>query len=315
MSSIKEHRVDILMATYNGGLYIKDQLESILNQNYKGWRLLIHDDGSTDTTLAVIMEFEYRDSRVKLIDDRHQFKNASANFLHLLRCTSAPFIIFCDQDDIWLPNKLEILVKAMTTSTSPLAVYCNAFSWKNNKIINSSVIKYHRNSLQNTLFLNSGVQGASMMFNQSLLKIIMNRLPDYVFMHDHLLTLAAVTFGELQYIDKPLMYYRQHDQNVTGNMEERKLMRLANFLFKGESVIERRHFRAVESFYSSYRNLIDMDKDKRVLFEAYFSYAKSNMIKRLSIILKHNFRIGNSKLILIVKTILRKSINKSYNNE
>jgi rhamnosyltransferase len=301
------------MATYNGGLFLKEQIQSLLNQSYKNWNLIIHDDGSNDDTVSIIKEFQAQDNRIKSIDDDVQFRNASKNFLHLLKFSSAPLIIFCDQDDYWLPEKLATLVGSIPSLEVPFAAYCNAFIWKGNKVSNVKAIKFQRSNLQDTLFLNSGVQGSSLMFNRILLEKILP-LPEYVFMHDHLITLAVVTFGELKYINQSLMYYRQHDENVTGTIESNKVKRIANFFFKGRAVIEERHFDAILSFYYRYQKL--MDSERQRLFNAYIRYAYStSMFERLRIVLKHDFTIGRNRLILIAKTILRKSLARKLCNE
>ena len=77
--------VAIVMATYNGEKYIAQQIDSIIAQTHQDWQLLVHDDGSSDSTMQIVAEYEKQDSRIRLIDDGVQFHNSSANFIHLLK--------------------------------------------------------------------------------------------------------------------------------------------------------------------------------------------------------------------------------------
>jgi rhamnosyltransferase len=296
------------MATFNGASYIEDQMQSLIAQSFSGWNLIIHDDGSTDGTLDVLRNYVEKDKRIKIIEDGIQLKSASANFLYLLKHSTAQYIIFCDQDDIWMPAKLEQLLIEIEKESGPAAVYCNSYLFTGKKISRKMATLYERSDLKNTLFLNSGVQGSCLMFNRQLLEIILP-FPAYVQMHDHLVTLAAATFGKLKYIDKSLMYYRQHDRNVTGNMEVNLIKRAFSFFTKSESVIDYKHYKGVRSFYDQYEKAINAEQ--KAIFLNYFTYAVADsIISRIRIVLSNNFKIGNSCLSLLFKTVLKKPINQ-----
>jgi len=97
-------RVDIVMATYSGMPYIREQLQSILWQDYPQLRLLIHDDGSTDGTVEEIRKVvEHYSNKVFFKEDGIIFKDAKKNFEHLLKMTDADCVFLADQDDVWLP--------------------------------------------------------------------------------------------------------------------------------------------------------------------------------------------------------------------
>ena len=94
-------KVDILLATYNGAKYIRSQIMSIICQSFEDWRLIIHDDGSTDETVAIIKRIV--DPRIVLIEDEKKFGNPCGNFLYLTQFIESPYAMFCDQDDIgWI---------------------------------------------------------------------------------------------------------------------------------------------------------------------------------------------------------------------
>lgn len=312
MENSNEHKLlpmmvlDILLATYNGGNFLENQLYSLIGQTDREWRLLIHDDGSTDNTLTIIKKFVQLDERIVFIEDGIVGLGAARNFLHLLNISNAEFMMFCDQDDIWFENKIAVLKNNMDNA-SPCAVYCNAYLYKNYTIQSDKVTFLHPKNLKNTLFFNSGIQGCSVMFNRRL-KEQLNPLPDYVYMHDHLITLAAVTFGTIRYVNSSLMLYRKHDLNVTGQYETDFLRRVTNFFKRDKFVVDRRHYDSVACFFNAYKNKLSEDNQK--LFQAYLKFGQSSIVlKRVLIILQNGFKIGNSRWILILKTIMRRPIN------
>ena len=110
----KNPKVQILLATYNGESFLRGQLDSIVNQEYKSWELLIHDDGSIDNTIQILNEYENKyPKKVKLLNDQKVFSSASKNFFHLIenRSKEANLYCFCDQDDIWHKSKLKIIIE------------------------------------------------------------------------------------------------------------------------------------------------------------------------------------------------------------
>ncbi|PWN60618.1 glycosyltransferase family 2 protein [Chryseobacterium oncorhynchi] len=301
--------IDILMATYNGGSYIENQILSLIGQTYKDWRLLVHDDGSSDETVKIIKRYEKLDSRINLIEDNIKCGGAAQNFLHLLKHSNADYIVFCDQDDIWMESKLEVLFNKIKNVNEPFAVYCNAYAYNGVKIIADKVSLIERDNLENSLFLNSGVQGCSLMFNKQLLDLLRD-YPDYIYMHDHYITIGAVAFGKLCYIDESLMLYRQHDNNVTGNVPISIMDRIKTFTNRKNAIIDFKHYDANKSFFEKY-GLKLSNKDVN-LFKAYLLFPNLNLLQKLSTIIKYNFKIGNSSLILLIKALFKNALNKNF---
>lgn len=293
------------MATYNGASYIENQLLSLIGQSHKTWRLLIHDDGSTDNSISIIKKIAAIDDRVILIEDEVVCGGSAKNFLHLLSYVKSDFVAFCDQDDIWFEKKLEILFNTIKSAEIPTAVYCNAYGYDGTKIITDKVTLFHRKNLNDSLFLNGGVQGCCMVLNRRLLDFTKD-LPDYIYMHDHYFTIAAIVFGKLQYIDNALMFYRQHSNNVTGNIPINFWQRIRTFVFSTQTVIEKRHYEANVSFYLKFKHLMS-DKQKQ-LFESYISFPDKNWFGKIIAIFANNFKIGNSIIPLLIKSTLRKSL-------
>ncbi|MEG2149860.1 MAG: glycosyltransferase family 2 protein [Bacteroidaceae bacterium] len=301
--------IDILMATYNGEKYIENQLLSLLMQTHEKWRLLIHDDGSTDKTVAIIKKFQELDSRIELVEDNICYHDPAYNFLHLLQYSKADFLMFCDQDDIWLERKLEIMLDAIRKedNTKPQAVYSNSFVYdeSENRIEGFATLTYPKN-LNQLLFMNGGIQGCAIIFNRMLKNICID-IPKNVCMHDHFISLAAVTFGKFTYLDQRLMLYRRHSGTVTGRTPKRLGEKIKPFFDSKRSVIDRKHYNAVSGFYE--KNEYRMDSTIKEVFKAYFMFPKQNKIKRILSIFANNFIIFDNRIILLMKVLLRKGIN------
>ncbi len=299
-------RIDILMATYNGEAYVAEQLDSLLRQTYANWRLTIHDDGSADQTRTIIGRYATMDARIILLDDGVEGLGAAQNFLHLLEQVEGDYYMFCDQDDIWLPEKIERMQQAISACNGPALVYSNSYLYTNGEVQPRFSTQIHPRSLRDTLFFNSGIQGCAVIVNRALLDRL-RPFPTQVAMHDHLLTMGAVTFGTVRYVDEGLMWYRQHDLNATGRQPRGVLERIGGFFQAGKPVINLAHFEANRTFFAQYASR--MDGPAKRLYSAYFRYGQSrSVLKRLFILLRHGFSLGNKRGVLLLKTIMRKPV-------
>lgn len=122
--------ITILMATYNGEKYLSEQLDSILEQSYPNWRLLISDDCSTDGTPLLLLEYQRRfTDKITILPNECRFGSAKGNFLHLMKQSTPGYAMFCDQDDIWHRDKIEKTLEVMkqmeteATQDYPLLVF------------------------------------------------------------------------------------------------------------------------------------------------------------------------------------------------
>ena len=122
------------MATYNGEKYLAEQLDSIINQTYHNWNLLIRDDNSTDRTLEIIQDYQKKDNRIKLLKDNKGNLGIVKNFEELLKNSESEFIMFSDQDDIWIENKLDAYLKtAEKIKTKGFLLHSDAVLFNKNK--------------------------------------------------------------------------------------------------------------------------------------------------------------------------------------
>ena len=219
--------IAILMATYNGGKYLGCQLDSLLAQTCEDWHLYIHDDGSTDYTLAVIHDYmEKHPDRITLLDYPRQ-GGPCRNFLSMLERVEADYYMFCDQDDEWLPEKIELSLQEMTAreKETPGAgiVVCSDLTVVDEtmQVINPSMWDYlsiYPQYIKN--FRDSGasaiVTGCTMFFNHQS-KNDCRPFSPVVMMHDCWLCLCTLQqHGKLYGIPRHLVRYRQHGSNSMG---------------------------------------------------------------------------------------------------
>jgi glycosyltransferase involved in cell wall biosynthesis len=220
-------RVDILLATYNGSAFLEQQLESLVGQTYPHWHLWVRDDGSTDQTPALLAAFAQRwPQKVTVVSDTLGNLGIRGNFSCLMELSRAPYAMFCDQDDVWLPQKIEESLRVMQElevrwgSAGPLLVYSNlSVMNRDGKEVAPSFWTYqfidgHSNRL-NQLLVQNVVTGCTMLFNAPLRSLALP-LPRQYALHDSWLGLVASCFGHLASIDQPLIRYRQHGANVVG---------------------------------------------------------------------------------------------------
>jgi rhamnosyltransferase len=302
--------ISILMATYNGEKYLHEQLTSLLTQSHTNWKLWIYDDGSTDSTQLIIDEHCALDSRIRKISASQKNLGAGKAFFLLLPYSDTPYTIFCDQDDIWLNTKLEELLKyaeEKLDNSKPGMVYCDAYAYSNatETIISQSVSHLHAKNLNEFLFFNSGYQGCSILFNHPVCIMAQHYTPEF-YMHDDIISLIGHTFGDVYFLNKPLMLYRQHDNNVTGQTAKGYWDMARGFFRSGASVVNHRHYKEKKEFFNHYKT--KMSPKNISLFEAYLDFPNTSLIMRLWIILSNRFSIGGHQLILFIKTLLRKPI-------
>ena len=220
--------VDILLATYNGEKYIQEQIESLLEQTYKDIKILIRDDGSTDRTVDIIKELEISNSEIiKLIQDDKELHNPTANFFELCKHSTSDYIMFCDQDDYWFPDKVERSLKEIKKAESnypglPILAYGN-YIIANKDLepigVDQSLVRKQTQWLTiNHLLVQSCVTGCLCIINKAL-KDLMGEYSKDILMHDWWLSQLAAATGKVIHFDDEVMYYRQHEENVVGAVD------------------------------------------------------------------------------------------------
>jgi glycosyltransferase involved in cell wall biosynthesis len=218
--------VDIILATYNGEKFLAQQIESLLAQTHVCWRLLVSDDGSSDATTKIIMRYSAVDARIVLVNTERQ-GGVVANFQKALEFASSDYLMFSDQDDVWLDNKIDIMLaeilrlEAEHGNTVPLLGFSDLKIVDSSlEILNESFYRSHKldpnNNLdQRYLLWNSTVYGCTTIFNAALFRLAMP-IPMGVPMHDQWFALIAASCGAVFYTPLQTILYRQHEENVVG---------------------------------------------------------------------------------------------------
>lgn len=226
-NSVKGH-VEILLATHNGNSFLHEAIDSILSQEGVPLRLTVSDDASTDSTVESVKDYINRcPCRVSLLDAADNRLGASGSFSRLLESSTSEYLMFCDQDDIWLPDKIAKTyermrqVEASYGKDTPILIHTDLKVVDNslNPIADSfwsyqNIHPQGRQSL-NRLLPQNVVTGCTVMINASLRKLALP-IPKQAIMHDWWLALVAAAFGRIEHIDEATILYRQHDKNEIG---------------------------------------------------------------------------------------------------
>ena len=208
-------KISAVMATYNGAKYISEQLDSILAQTLAPNEIIIVDDCSVDKTWQILNEYAQCNPKIKLYRNNVNLGVVKTFEVALTLCTGE-FIALADQDDYWLPNKLELL---MANIGDNWLIHSDAYIVDESlNVISESynrIKPYHDNSLAMYLLRNN-VTGCTVLLHRDLLRLALP-FPSNVIMHDHYLALCAKYYSRIGYLNRPLLKYRQHTQNVVGS--------------------------------------------------------------------------------------------------
>lgn len=218
--------ISVLLATYNGARYLAAQLDSLLAQTMTDWHCYIHDDGSTDGTQRIIEDYcrAYPDYFTVLYYPATG--SAGANFMSLLNSADGDYVMFCDQDDVWLPGKIEKTYELMRQTEAgnqdlPAAVYADMKVVKEDlEVISESFMRYSSYDPEKICFerllLYNEVPGCVMMMNRRTADLASNSNLENIWMHDWFCALIAEASGRLSALEEPVMLYRQHGDNELG---------------------------------------------------------------------------------------------------
>lgn len=285
-------KIIILMSTYNGEKFIREQIDSILLQTHGNFELLVRDDGSTDGTIKVLDEY-------KKAGKLHWYKGENLkparSFLDLVKnAPLADYYAFCDQDDIWDPDKIEVAIKMIAGfSKEEPALYCSATRLvdENLKIITPVAHCKDFKLKFGEALVQAVSPGCTFVFNKKCSEYLSAFEADYISMHDALTYKIATAFGNVFYDRNPHISYRQHGGNVIGT-EHSKIKifkrRLKRFIFTKEPNSRYRMACAIEQNFGDI-----MDKESQEILKLFTGYKKS-FIAKLKLIFSKNIRMTNN---------------------
>ena len=208
--------VQILMSTYNGEKYLKEQIESILAQEEVNIKLLVRDDGSTDNTIQILESYE-NDKKLEWYTGERLFSGRS--FMNLLKnCGNYEYYAFSDQDDIWKTQKIKVAIGKLQKIDKdiPAVYFCNTELVDANANYLKQKEKKYDNSFESAMIRNIAT-GCTMVMNKKLVELINSYKPSYILMHDAWIYRVCLAInGVCIYDEKKYVKYRQHDSNVIG---------------------------------------------------------------------------------------------------
>ena len=218
-----EEKVDILLATYNGEKYIKEQIDSLLGQTEQNIKLIISDDCSQDNTRQILREYLQKDKRIEV---HFQEKNLGyvKNFEFLLKQVKAPYFMLSDQDDVWLPQKVEKSLETLMSQQAILAfgdlqvvdekLHTLYPSFNDYMKLTRKIKKFQDYRMQ---YLYNCVTACTLTAKKELIQYVLPIPTDSKYaIHDLWMGLIATFHGKVAYIDEKYILYRQHGNNQVG---------------------------------------------------------------------------------------------------
>ena len=228
-------QVTVLLATYNGSKYVRQMIDSVLAQSYGDFHLVLSDDSSKDDTPQILEEYAQKyPHKITHYRSGLRFGNAQNHFMHLLaQFHDTPYIMFCDQDDIWHPDKMEKAFQKMKhteqNSATPTLVHPDL------RVVDSSLQELSPSFCQMSdldgnrltlphLLVQNVVTGCTVMVNRALAVLACKNIPSQgILMHDWWLALIASALGTIGFLDETTIDYRQHGNNSVGAKNVRSL--------------------------------------------------------------------------------------------
>lgn len=308
--------IAILLAVYQGSRYLDEMLNSLERQTMQDFTCYIHDDGSTDDTLAIIRRHQkQREDQYILIEATNHFGlGAKENFMFLLSQVQSRYYMFADQDDVWLPEKIAKTYQKMqqvekigqrnlkgqqTQEISSAMVYTDMYVTDEKlHVIADSFLSYidRRPYALNysQLLIDNPAAGCTMMINESLanragLIVDSNRIE----MHDGWIILLASVFGKIGVIEEPLVYYRQHGDNEKGAVYEGmldKMKRNLRDLITGHYSAEKKRFMdEKKNLASELMEQVDLPPKVRSVVRQFVHLEDMNKILRIHFLRKNQF--------------------------
>ena len=223
---MKAAPIEVVLPTYNGAPYLEAQLASIHAQTFRPIRVLLRDDGSSDGTPELLQVLQQRYGAWLEVLPADGNLGCGGNVNRLLEATSAPYVALADQDDLWLPQKLEQALALMQQlerhhgAATPLLVHSDLeLVDEAGAPLGCTYLQRQRLDPQRTapvdLALTNVVTGCTALLNRALLLKALP-IPPQALMHDWWLALVASAFGQIALLEQPGVLYRQHSANVLG---------------------------------------------------------------------------------------------------
>lgn len=288
--------ITIVMAAYNGETYMKEQISSILNGGFKDFVIHVYDDGSTDGTRDILrrLSLEYPDKVCFFANEKN--KGVVRNFMDGAYAADSPYVMFSDQDDVWLSDKLSKTLKRMKElererGAVPLAVFTDA------RVVDRELKEIHpsfhgsshldaaKTDLPHLLMENKLI-GCTMMINRAMAKKL-SIVPEGLRMHDWWIGLIASALGGVAYLPEATLLYRQHEKNVVGTKS------FAGYVGSRLSALGKQRLalkqteEQAEAFLEAFA--LELSDENRAVLEAFAAMKTAGFLKKRYLLIKYGF--------------------------
>ena len=298
---MKNQKIIVLLSTYNGEKYLKEQLNSLFSQTYKDFEIIARDDVSSDKTLEILKSYD-----VKIIESTQNLgakKSFSTLLEYALQNSDSEYFMFCDQDDVWNHNKIEKTLAKMKEleafygNEKPLLIHTDLEVVDENLgTISNSMWEYEYilpkcNSF-NRLLIQNTVTGCTMMINRKLALKSLD-IPKEAIMHDWWIGLVASYFGKIGYINASTIKYRQHGNNTIGakghkiNILRHTLGLLLSLIKRNSEYITHMQINIfqAEGFLKIFE--LELDENTKKLLIDFSKIEQKSFLKRRNILIKY----------------------------
>ncbi len=283
-------KVCVLMSTYNGEKYLKEQIESILNQENVEVDILVRDDGSTDSTLNILKEYKKKYKNISYYTGTNL--RSAKSFMNLLfSAKEYNYYAFSDQDDVWDKNKLYVAVSKLKEGYNLYGGKKSIVDSELKKINSEDEIPFSLNL--GSVILRCRIAGCTMVFDKKLREELLKCNPKVLSMHDSWVLKVAVSIGKIFFDEEEYILYRQHSNNVVGakkNFIKQFKERILNLKKRKEQSLVR--LLMAKELYDNYKEFLSKN-DKENLY--YFINYKENYKYRIKLF-KNNFICGDNLL-------------------
>jgi glycosyltransferase involved in cell wall biosynthesis len=318
--------IEILLATCNGERFLREQIDSILGQDYEHLRVLARDDGSRDLTSEILNDYAARfPNRFQVLPSGSAAGSARDNFLRLMEASTADHICFSDQDDVWLPDKLSRTKEAMDRLESEWGTNLPLLVFTDLQVVDDELNQLHpsfwaymgidpdRINRLNKLLVQGVVTGCTAMLNRPLADLSL-RMPEEASMHDRWIALLTSTMGKYAIVRAPTILYRQHDRNLLGTGAAQQRGTLLQRLWRpdAEKYLEewRTNLRQAAALLRNHS--AEMPPQKRHLIAAYLKCGSStSRFTRVATFLRYGFyRAGLLPNLVLILNLWAKSLDE-----
>jgi hypothetical protein len=295
--------VNVLLSTYNGGRFLRPQIDSILGQTHPHLSVLTRDDGSTDDTCGLMADYARRfPAKVRLCNDGDRHLGVCRSYARLLERADADYVMLSDQDDCWLPQKVALSLDRIQRCEERLGTQCPVLVHTDLCVTDVDLHPIHgsfwsyqaydpvRQCTLNRLLTQNMVTGCASIMNRALLRKALP-VPAQAIIHDWWLALVAAATGRLEPLAEPTVLYRQHEGNAIGARRFGLgyiLCKAARMVFHGGVANYVRQSQDQAKALLE-RLSAELGEPERATLESYADIARHSFLDRRVLLIRHGF--------------------------